>query len=480
MQRLLGMVAVVLVLGSGVFAQTRWYVVELQGQPAGWMTIERREAGDLITTRTAMRVAIGRQGSVVVTAFSSEVVERPGGNIVSLRRTIDGGHNEDASWRFEGDKVMLSRDASRPGEPETLPAPTGVYVGPDAERTYLARRIAASDQSVSTRVVDPLSGLEPVPTVRMRVGEDTIDGVQTVRFETRRGDEERVVHEWIDAQGNLVRARTSIGAVVQEIRLSDEATARRAVASPPDLIDATRVPISRAIRGHERLRSAAFRLAGGPDVPALTIGPQTAERAGDDTVRVTIDLGAMGASVRLTDEQRATLLASTELLEVDDDLVRQLALRATRELPADALPAATAETLRAFVHRYISHKNLDVALASAATVARDREGDCTEHATLLAALLRARDIPSRLVAGLSYEPGGPGAPPAFVYHVWTQALVEGDEGARWVDLDATQRLRPRHAAQIALSISDGRDASALWQGLAPTLGTISIEVEATR
>jgi hypothetical protein len=67
-----------------------------------------------------------------------------------------------------------------------------------------------------------------------------------------------------------------------------------------------------------------------------------------------------------------------------------------------------------------------------------------------------------------------------VYHVWTQALVEGDEGARWVDLDATQRLRPRHAAQIALSISDGRDASALWQGLAPTLGTISIEVEATR
>jgi transglutaminase-like putative cysteine protease len=353
-------------------------------------------------------------------------------------------------------------------------------VGPDAERRYVAERIASEEPSISTQVVDPLNGLDPVPTVRRRVGTDTIDGHDTVRFETRRGDEERVVDEWLDADGNLVRARTSIGAVVQEIRLSDEAAARGALANPPDLIDATRVAASRAIRGHQRLRSAAFVLKGNAGTPALTTGPQRAERVKEGDVRVTIDLGETGPNVDPTDEQREAWLAATELLEVGDGVVTELAERATRDLSESATPAARAEALRAFVHRYITRKNLDVALASAATVARDRAGDCTEHATLLAALLRAQSIPSRLVAGLSYEPGGAGTTPGFVYHVWAQALVEGQGGAHWVDLDATQRLRPRHVAQIALSVSDGSNANDLWKGLAPTLGTISIEVEATR
>lgn len=480
MHRLLAMVGLVLAIATGALAQTRWYVVELQGQPAGWMTIERREAGELITTRTAMRVAVGRQGSVVVTSFQSEVVERRGGNVVSMQRTVEGGQREVVVWRFEGENVTVERSQQR----STVPAPTGVYVGPAAERAYLAERIAAGDASISTRVVDPLSGLEPVPTMRERVSQDTLDlavgPVDATRFQTRRGDEDRVVHEWIDGHGDLVRARTAIGAVSQEIILSDEATARQALARPPDLIDATRVSASRAIRGHERVRTAVFILRGGEQTPNLSTTVQTAERLGDGAVRVTIDLDRASDVVQISGDERMALLRSTDLLEANDDLVRELAARAMGVVPPSGSDAARAEAMRAFVQRYITAKTLDVALASAATVARERRGDCTEHATLLAAMLRAGDIPSRLVAGLIYEPGGPGAEPAFVYHVWTQALIGHDAGERWLDLDATQRRRPRHAAQIGLSLSDGSNADDLWAGLAPTLGTISIQVEAAR
>lgn len=475
MHRLLAILGVLLSVAT-VLADTRWYVVELQGQPAGWMNIERREAGETITTITEMRVAVGRQGSVVVTAFTSEVVEFDQGNIHSMRRRIEGDRADETTWRFNGRSVTVEHD----GRETVQPAPDGMHVGPDAERRYVAERIASGEPSISTRVVDPLSGLDPVPTRRKRIGTETIDGHETVRYETRRGDEDRVVEEWLDADGNLVRARTSIGAVVQEIRLSDEATARRALAEPPDLIDATRVKASRSIRGHQRLRSAAFVLRGNAQTPVLSSGPQRAERIDEGAVRVTVDLGDPGPAVECSAAERDALLAATDLLEVDNELVTRLAERATRSLPPSATTAAKVETLRTFVHRYITRKNLDIALASAATVARDREGDCTEHATLLAALLRVEQVPSRLVAGLSYEPGGAGSPPAFVYHVWTQALIESNEGAHWVDLDATQRLRPRHVAQIALSISDGSDANDLWEGLAPTLGTISVDVEATR
>lgn len=473
-------IAALLVFVALAHGDTRWYVVKLQDQPAGWMSIERREVGGLITTTTAMRVAVGRQGSVVVTAFESEVVESEQGGLYSMRRRIEGERDEVTTWRFDGRRVHIDHD----GQQTVEATPEGIYIGPDAERRYLAERIAAASTSISTQVADPLSGLGPVPTRRTLVEHDEVkvlgQMVDATRFETRRGDEDRVVHEWLDANGDLVRAMTAIGAVTQEIVRSDEATARRALARPPDLIDATRVAASRTIRGHERVRTAVFMLRGNGQTPVLSIGPQIAERVDEQSVRIVIDLGEVGPADESSDEARAALLASTDLLESDDPVVLELASRATSVLPTRAGQARRAEAMRGFVHRFINRKTLDVALGTAAQTARSREGDCTEHATLLAAMLRAGGIPSRLVAGLIYEPGGPGAEPAFVYHVWTQALVLSDGVHRWIDLDATQRRRPRHAAQIALSISDGADANDLWAGLAPTLGTISIDIVAAR
>lgn len=480
MLRLAAMVGLVVALSTSAIAQTRWYVVELQGQPAGWMTIERQEAGDLITTTTAMRVAVGRQGAVVVTAFECEVIEFDHGNLSSMRRRIEGDRDEVTTWRFDGRTARIEHD----GQETIKPAPDGLYIGPDAERRYLAERIAAGDESISTQVADPLSGLDPVPTRRTRMGQEAIDAlgvtIEAVRFETRRGDEDRLVHEWLDADGNLVRAVTAIGAVTQEIILSDEATARRALARPPDLIDATRVSASRAIRGHERLRAASFLLKGSAETPALSTTVQRSERLDDGSVRVAIDLDSETVKIELGDDDRRRVLAPTDLLEINDERVRRLAERSVASLPASATDSARAEAMRGFVHRYINRKTLGVALGSAAETAESREGDCTEHAMLLAAMLRGNGIPSQLVAGLIYEPGGPGTPPAFVYHVWTQALVEGGAGEQWIDLDATQRRRSRHACQIALSFSDGSDPDDLWAGLASTLGTISIDVEATR
>ena len=82
------------------------------------------------------------------------------------------------------------------------------------------------------------------------------------------------------------------------------------------------------------------------------------------------------------------------------------------------------------------------------TQARTGSGDCTEHAVLLAALLKARMIPSRVCHGLVYvELGGSAingqaedgmesaasSDGQFGWHMWSQALING----HWHDLDAT-------------------------------------------
>jgi hypothetical protein len=132
--------------------------------------------------------------------------------------------------------------------------------------------------------------------------------------------------------------------------------------------------------------------------------------------------------------------------------------------------------LEAFVGRYIAKKDLSVGYATAAEVLETRQGDCTEHAVLLAALLRAQGIPSRVVAGLVWCDQFSGEREVFGWHLWTQALLDG----RWIDLDATlppggPGFHPGHVAMAATALADPA-ADASWTTLVGALGNLRIEI----
>jgi hypothetical protein len=107
------------------------------------------------------------------------------------------------------------------------------------------------------------------------------------------------------------------------------------------------------------------------------------------------------------------------------------------------------QALETFVRGYISNKNLSIGYASALEVARKPEGDCTEHALLLAALGRSLGIATRVVDGLAYAPGFAGNDHIFVPHAWMQAWIDG----RWQSFDAA--LNGFDAGHIAFSTGDG-------------------------
>ena len=104
---------------------------------------------------------------------------------------------------------------------------------------------------------------------------------------------------------------------------------------------------------------------------------------------------------------------------------------------------------------------------SASEAARTREGDCTECAVLLAALLRANGIPSRCVNGLVYsEDDFAGQKDVFVYHMWTQAWIaldnddkpgeDGQQAGYWLDLDSAMwRYSAGHIALGVSAMGDG-------------------------
>jgi transglutaminase-like putative cysteine protease len=102
------------------------------------------------------------------------------------------------------------------------------------------------------------------------------------------------------------------------------------------------------------------------------------------------------------------------------------------ELHAADGPHPTVEQLRGFVHDYITKKDLARAYDIASVIASQREGDCTEHAVLLAALLRAHGYVARVMNGLVIFDVG-GRPQAFC-HTWAETTA----GGSWRVVDATR------------------------------------------
>ncbi len=88
------------------------------------------------------------------------------------------------------------------------------------------------------------------------------------------------------------------------------------------------------------------------------------------------------------------------LIDFDEPAVQAVHARAIRicgESP-------TVDQLALFVNRYVEHKDMQRGFDIASQVARRHEGDCTEHAVLLAALARSFGYPARVVLGVVLVP----------------------------------------------------------------------------
>lgn len=84
-----------------------------------------------------------------------------------------------------------------------------------------------------------------------------------------------------------------------------------------------------------------------------------------------------------------------------------------------------------------------------------KRGDCTEGATVLAALGRAAGIPTKVVSGIVYSREQyHGVSHTFMPHAWVLAYVDGE----WKSFDMS--LDGFDSTHIALNINDG-DPSAI-------------------
>jgi transglutaminase-like putative cysteine protease len=145
---------------------------------------------------------------------------------------------------------------------------------------------------------------------------------------------------------------------------------------------------------------------------------------------------------------------------------------ANESIPAGSDPWTVAVALERFVNDYITLTNYSQAFITAADVVKKREGDCTEHSVLLAALARARGIPARVAIGLIYTQQS--NEPVYGYHMWNEVYLND----RWIPLDATLARGGAGAARLKLTHSNlnGADALSCFLPVAQVAGRLEIEI----
>lgn len=479
---------------KGKVLEDRWYVVQLRGQRAGYVhdRVELRDGK--ITTTSEMVLQILREKAEIGVRFVSEFVETETHTPVSMRSEQKlGAKPTITTYRFTADGVEVVQTGAGGETRKMRPLPEGAWLTPRQVEDAVQKALQAGDQKIVIRSVDPLFGLDPTTVTHVFIDRKPIEALgrdmPAVMWETTSDRYANVKSvEYVDERGRIIQSETSMGGIRMKIVRADRDLAL-AKLDPPELLQSTmitpNVPIDRArtaVRAEYLVRSTGETLDALP-----TAGAQRATRVDAKTFRVNLDVykPVPATAAEIADQSYRTPSA---MIESADTEVIKLKDKAIALCDANATAQARAQTMRRAVSGWIAQKNLDVGFASAAEVARTRRGDCSEHAVLLAAMLRANGIPARVVSGLVYVEGagqlvgGPGKG-VFGYHMWTQALVENANGEQvWIDYDATlPAALPFDAAHIALGVSALADGGAATSNdlirMAPMIGTLSIEVE---
>jgi hypothetical protein len=460
-----------------------WEVFYLQNSKIGYGQTTMRPVGDpskgVVQIDTLNRLSIVRFGERIDQDLKLSTTETTAGQLLSFKtQTALGPSPMVVEGRVEGDQMVIVTSTKGTSQKTRIPWTKDIR-GFSAVELSLERQPLVPGQKRTLKMLMPL--LNQVASVEMTArdfettpvlgGKARLLRVDCVAKLPGGNDMESTM--WTDAQGHTIKTR--MDAMQQEsYRTSRElALAEQPGGASFDLGSDVIVKLDKPLpKGHATRQSRyKVELTGSDPAKVFASGPtQSIRSLGPHTAEVTVhslrpqDLPAKskpGAAVA----KEFTVANST--LQTDDPAVKAMATEAKGDLRN---PRDIALALERYVHRTIAKKNFSQAFATAAEVAASREGDCTEHAVLLAALARACGIPSRVATGLVYVESLQG----FGYHMWTEVYLDG----KWIPLDATLGEGGIGAAHLKLTDSslEGAAAYGSFLPVAQVVGQLKLSV----
>jgi hypothetical protein len=429
----------------------QWFTVLLDGRKIGAFETTRVVKDGRVTTSQTLDLSLERAGTTIALTSRETTEETADGKPLSFSSVskLAGGETV-IDGTVHGDSIAVKTNNGGASQQREIPWPAGALM-PEGLRLAGLKRGLAPGTQYSAIAFQP-SSLDAAE-IRTKVGSpepvDLPDGEQTLTAVEQTillGGSPVKSRLWVD-RDQIVQKLTMPVVGVELVLLACEKACATAPNQGTDIFDRTLMLAPRPLARQELLRGMRYTLApsdGGAPLELPATGEQRVKPEGDAIVVEITPAPHAGASGE-TQPVPADYEPNDWLQSTAPD-VKTLAKRAVGDAKD---PGTQMKTLETFVRGYIRNKSLGVGYASALEVVKKPEGDCTEHAVLLAALGRSLGIATRVVDGLAYAPEFAGKDRVFVPHAWVQAWV----GERWQSFDAA--LPGFDAGHIALSIGDG-------------------------
>jgi hypothetical protein len=258
---------------------------------------------------------------------------------------------------------------------------------------------------------------------------------------------------WVDENGETLKS-AALGLQVVTYRASRSLAEGVDSAAQADLLKVTSVPLPAGTPNLHLAKSLTYNIKCSKD--PLKLFPNRTNQTVRSAVALECDVtvysvtpgSPLPESLAKQDPPTDAERDPSPMIQSADPLIVELAHQCA---PEETDPWKLAVALERFVHDKIERKDFSRSFATAAEVAKTPRGDCTEHGVLLAALLRARNIPARIASGLVYVDTPQG--PSMGYHLWNEAYV----GDRWIPLDAVLGnggIGPGHIKVLDSALSD--------------------------
>ncbi len=456
------------VASAGTEPEVRWLKVLLQGQQIGQVEHSRRVVGDTVISTERFDASLARAGtSLTIRSEESHRESLRGAPQGFSTLTEMGGLAQRAEGVIGTDgTVNVSFSQGTDVRTQSLTYPKGALMSEGARLLEEGRELKPGEQ-IKFRAFMP-SQLEAIDVAVKFIGEEQIE-IDGKSYRARHLEQTLVLssgamtlQSWTDADGEPLRSELPMFGMKLEMVISNEQDAGHRDA-PTDLFAATIVKAPRALPASERAGDLTYELQlTEPKVAAgFPRGEQDLQKVGEKW-QLHVDMPpSSGPALKATPDANA--LQASAWVQSDAAEIIAFAKTATSTTKD---PRARMLKLQSAVSKQIDNKNLRVGYASALEALRMREGDCTEHALLLAAAGRALGIPTRVAVGLAYIDEFAGHKQAFVPHAWAQAWIDD----RWTSFDAA--LGGFDSGHIALAVGSGDPA--MFYGSINLLGNLKI------
>lgn len=466
---------------KGVF-EDRWYAVLVNGQRSGYSRMATRRVDDTIESLNYIEMSIKRGPAEIKIVMKSKQRETLKGEALGFeaeqKMSLVGvkkvGQIRDGRVYITTTQQGRTTQADYPWDPKAKMS----------WATALATRTkpVAVGTTYDLWTYDALA--KPSGPIRTTIKIVAKERVKLLDREVDAFKAETVTYlgfpitseSYVDEDGADIKMVMDLGFIKAELIACDEATARQE-AAPPELFVQTFIELPKPLDA-ANLRRVRYRLRVDEDVKeemfpktAMQRAKRVSDRVIDLDVR-RIDWKKLASSKPSTipDDVKAYLGSST-FLNAKDPKIVELARKAIGD---ETEPTKMSDLLRKFVTEYVTLKDLTVGLGTASEVARSRQGDCTEHAVLLAAMARAAGLPARCVGGMVYVSSLAGRNYIFGFHMWTQVWIAGE----WVDIDAALRQTDCDPSHIAMAIMPLNEDSMtdIAVGILPFIGKTKLEI----